>query len=102
MSLSRLMTSIHDVLNLSLLVPHALKGAFESPILDPHAKLELFIIGLRKYPSPFIFSLESPVFIGGSEGEGCKSTLHHPSSAFKFLTFSDFGLQLIESCSCFY
>ena len=34
---------------------------------------------LRKYPSPFIYSLESPVFIGVSEGEGCKSTLHHPS-----------------------
>ena len=53
MSLARLITSIHDVLNLSLLVSHTLKGAFESPILDPHAKLELFIIGLRKYPSSF-------------------------------------------------
>ena len=27
MSLARLITSIHDVLNLRLLVPHALKGA---------------------------------------------------------------------------
>ena len=83
MSLARLITSIHDVLNLSLLVPHALKGAFESPILDPHAKLELFIIGLRKYPSPFIFSLKSPVFIGGQRVKGASQpfiTLHHPST----------------------
>ena len=67
MSLARLITSIHDVLNLSLLVPHALKGAFESPILDPHAKLELFIIGLRKYPSPFIFSPGMPINTRDSE-----------------------------------
>ena len=37
----------------------------------------------------------------GSEDEGCKITLHHPSSLFIFLPFSDFGW-LIEFGSCFY
>ena len=42
----------------------------------------------RKYPSPFIFPLKSPVFIGVPEGEGSKSTLHHPSSP--FIIFKNF------------
>ena len=37
-------------------------------------------IEYAKYPSPFIYPSESPVFIGVSEGEGYNSTLHHPSS----------------------
>ena len=39
-----------------------------------------FEIDLAKNPSPFIYSLESPVFIGVSGVEWLKSTLHHPSS----------------------
>ena len=37
-------------------------------------------IEYAKYPSPFIFFSEPPVFIGVSEGDGCYFTLHHPSS----------------------
>ena len=39
-------------------------------------------IDCAKYPSPFIYPLESPVFIGVSGGEGCNFTLHHSSSPF--------------------
>ena len=35
-----------------------------------------------KNPSPFIYPLESPVFIGVSGAEWHKSTLHYPSSPF--------------------
>ena len=41
-----------------------------------------FKIELAQNPSPFIYPLESPVFIGVSEVEWYKSTLHHPSSPF--------------------
>lgn len=41
---------------------------------------DFFRNGTHKISSPFIFPPEFPVFIGGSEGEGCISTLHHPSS----------------------
>ena len=40
----------------------------------------IFEIELAKNPSSFIYSLESPVFIGVSESEWHFSTLHHPSS----------------------
>ena len=39
-------------------------------------------IEYAKYPSPFIFFSEAPVFIGVSEGDGCYFTLQHPSSPF--------------------
>ena len=40
-------------------------------------------IDCAKYPSPFIYPLESPVFIGVSGGEWQILTLHHPSSQCK-------------------
>lgn len=41
---------------------------------------DFFRNGTRKISSPFIFPPKSHVFIGVSGGEGCISTLHHPSS----------------------
>lgn len=41
--------------------------------------------GTHKISSPFIFPPEFPVFIGVLGGEGCNSTLHHPSSPFIIL-----------------
>ena len=46
---------------------------------------------LRKYPSPFIYPSESPVFIGVSGAEWHNFTLHHPSLPF---IFSHFFLQI--------
>ena len=43
---------------------------------------------LNRIGPPLIYPLKSPVFIGVPEGEGCKSTLHHPSSP--FIIFKNF------------
>ncbi len=50
-------------------------------LLKSESKI-FFKIELAQNPSPFIYPLESPVFIGVSEVEWYKSTLHHPSSPF--------------------
>ena len=46
---------------------------------------DFFRNGTHKISSPFIFPPKSHVFIGVSGGEGCISTLHHPSSPFIIL-----------------
>lgn len=46
---------------------------------------DFFRNGTHKISSPFIFPPEFPVFIGVLGGEGCNSTLHHPSSPFIIL-----------------
>ena len=43
------------------------------------AGISIFEKRITQKSFPFIYSLESPVFIGGSEGEGYIFTLHHPS-----------------------
>lgn len=53
---------------------------------------DFFRNGTHKISSPFIFPPESPVFIGVLGGEGCISTLHHPSSYYQSEAFVNFSL----------
>ncbi len=42
---------------------------------------------LNRIGPPLIYPLKSPVFIGVSEDEWLKSTLHHPSSSFNYARY---------------
>ena len=42
---------------------------------------------LNRIGPPLIYPLKSPVFIGVSEDEWLKFTLHHPSSSFNYARY---------------